>query len=284
MQTTEIRVQANGVELAAKQWGSPDAPAIIAVHGWLDNAASFDRLAPFLEGFRFISLDLAGHGYSAHRAEGVRYHLLDNVDDVIALADALSLERFILLAHSMGAGIATCVAGAFPERIGKLILIEGIGAYTRPPAEAPAQLRQAVEDMKQASAKRKPVYESRDDAIRARAQVFSGLSTDAAALICSRGLEGVNGGYSWRADSRLRMAPITFHTNDLVAAYLRNLSMPVLVIRARNSVLANDPTLQREAETIPSCRSVLLEGNHHLHLERDTVGSVALALQSFLAP
>ena len=62
MITEEIRVQVNGMELAAKQWGDPELPAIIALHGWLDNAASYDRLAPALKNHRVIALDFAGHG------------------------------------------------------------------------------------------------------------------------------------------------------------------------------------------------------------------------------
>jgi len=130
MLTEEIRIDVAGHELAAKQWGDADKPAIIALHGWLDNAATYDRLAPMLSDYRIIALDFVGHGFSSHRPEGIRYHMLDNIDDVIGLADGLELERFILMGHSMGAGVSTMLAGAFPERIQKLILIEGIGTNT----------------------------------------------------------------------------------------------------------------------------------------------------------
>ena len=214
MLTEEIRIHANGMELAAKQWGSADAPAIIALHGWLDNAASFDRLAPALPSYRIIALDLAGHGYSAHRPEGVRYHMLDNVDDVIALADALDLKRFILLGHSMGAGIATYTAASFPERVSRLVLVEGISSNTSRPDEGPSVLRKAVEDMKKAGARRKPVYETRDEAILARSQVIGGISVDAATHICSRGLESVGSGFTWRSDPRLIMSAAIRPTDD----------------------------------------------------------------------
>jgi pimeloyl-ACP methyl ester carboxylesterase len=117
---------------------------------------------------------------TAHIPDGVRYHVLDNVDDVLALADALGLERFILLAHFWGAGVATYTAGIFPERISKLVLVEGIGSTTNDPNEAPSILRKAVEDRKTVDAKRKPVYVTRDEAIRARAQAHAGITVDAA--------------------------------------------------------------------------------------------------------
>jgi pimeloyl-ACP methyl ester carboxylesterase len=280
--TTDFGIRANGMELAAKQWGNAGAPAIIALHGWLDNAASFDRLAPSLPGYRITALDFAGHGYSAHRPDGVRYHVLDNVDDVLALADALGLERFILLAHSWGAGVATYTAGTFPERISKLVLVEGIGSTTNDPNEAPSILRKAVEDRKTVDAKRKPVYVTRDEAIRARAQAHAGISVDAATQICSRGLEPVHGGFSWRSDPRLKNSSAVRPTEEMMTAYLRRLSMPVLMIRGRRSLLATDPTPQMRAAQIPDCRSILLDGNHHLHLELDTCSAVADAIAAFL--
>ena len=282
MPPTEIRICTNGMELTAKQWGSADAPAVIALHGWLDNAASFDRLAPVLSGYRIIALDFAGHGYSAHRPAGVRYHELDNVDDVIALADALDLEHFILLAHSWGAGIATYTAGTFPERISKLMLVEGIGSNTSHPNEAPSILRKAVEGLKKADAKRKPVYETRDEAIRARSQAHAGISVDAATQLCSRGLQPVHGGFSWRSDPRLKMSSAIRPTEEMMTAYLQRLTMPVLMICGRHSLLATDPTLQLRADEIPDCRSILLDGNHHLHLELDTCSAVADAIAAFL--
>lgn len=283
MLTEEIRVNVRGLELAAKQWGDADLPVILALHGWLDNAATYDRLAPMLQGYRVIAMDFAGHGYSGHRPEGVRYHLLDHVDDVIGFADAMGLERFILLGHSMGAGIATYTAAAFPERVEKLILLEGIGSHSSPAADGPTILRQAVEEMKKAGAKRKPVYEAKEEAISARAQSIGGISEDAAMVLCSRGLEKVEGGYTWRSDPRVKMASIIRLSEDMVLAHLAALSMPALLIRGEQSFFAATPLLQQRAATIPQCQQVSLPGHHHLHLERDTCTAVAQAIQPFIS-
>ncbi|MBU6477927.1 MAG: alpha/beta fold hydrolase, partial [Xanthomonadaceae bacterium] len=126
---TELRIVTPFGEIAALQWGDAAAPPLLALHGWLDNAASFARLAPLLAWRqRVIALDLPGHGHSAHLPRGVRrYHIADQVDRVLDFADALKLERFDLLGHSLGAGIASLTAAAVPARIGKLALIEGLG-------------------------------------------------------------------------------------------------------------------------------------------------------------
>ncbi|MDX5376205.1 MAG: alpha/beta hydrolase, partial [Halomonas sp.] len=131
--------------LAALAWGREDAPTWLALHGWLDNAASFSRLAPLLVerlGIRLVALDFAGHGHSEHR-EG-DYALWDYCHDLLDAADELGLERVSLLAHSMGAGVACLTAAALPERIEQLVLIDGLGAVTTPAAESAVQLRKGL--------------------------------------------------------------------------------------------------------------------------------------------
>ena len=283
MLTEDIRIEVAGVELAAKQWGDSEKPAIIALHGWLDNAASYDRLAPYLSDYRVIALDFAGHGYSGYRPSGVRYHMLDNVDEVIGLADALDLDQFILMGHSMGAGISTYTAAAFADRITKLVLIEGIGTLVAPPEEAPKVLRGSVEEMKKATAKRKPIYEAKQEAIEARAKAIGGISVDASTILCSRGLEKVENGFTWRSDSRLTMSSIIRMTEEQVQGFLEALSMPVLLIGGEGSFVARTNTMQERAEHVRDCKIVSLPGNHHLHLEADSYEAVGAAIQSFLA-
>jgi pimeloyl-ACP methyl ester carboxylesterase len=282
MLTEEIRINIAGHELAAKQWGDSDKPAIIALHGWLDNAATYDRLAPLLLDHRIIAMDFVGHGYSSHRPEGVRYHMLDNVDDVLALADALELDRFILMGHSMGAGIASLLSGAFPERIEKLILIEGLGTNTSDPSNAPKVLRTAVCDMKKASAKRKPIYESENEAIEARMQALGGISRDASHSLCGRGLDAVPGGFTWRSDPRLKMSSAVRLTDAMIESYLSALVMPVLLITGKQSFFAATDVLNKRANNISNLTHFELEGNHHLHLEPATFQPVADSIIRFL--
>ena len=282
MLTEDIRIEVAGVELAAKQWGDTDKPAIIALHGWLDNAASYDQLAPHLSQYRIIALDFAGHGYSGHRPEGMHYHTMDNVDDVIGLADALDLNQFILMGHSMGAGIAAYTAASFPDRVTKLVLIEGVGTHASEPAEAPKILRDAVEEMKKAGAKRKPVYDARDEAIATRAQAIGGISVEASTVLCSRGLEVVGNGFTWRSDPRLKMTSTLRLTEALVQGFLAQLNMPVLLIQGEHSFVAKSNILEQRARYIANCTNVTLPGNHHLHLEPDTCAAVASAVEAFL--
>lgn len=73
----EVRLSLPHIELAAHLFGPQDGLPVIALHGWLDNANSFARLAPKLKGLRILALDMAGHGHSDHRPPGAGYGLPD---------------------------------------------------------------------------------------------------------------------------------------------------------------------------------------------------------------
>ncbi|NNF67529.1 MAG: alpha/beta fold hydrolase, partial [Gammaproteobacteria bacterium] len=127
--------------IAGLRWQRDSAEPVIALHGWLDNAATWSRVAPALDQYNLCAIDFAGHGKSDHRPANAAYHFIDNVADVIAVADRLGWKRFSLLGHSLGASVATLVAGTIPERIRSLVCIEGFGPLTTPPEQAPEQLR-----------------------------------------------------------------------------------------------------------------------------------------------
>ncbi len=199
----ELELRTPDLRLAARAWGPADGIPVLAVHGWLDNAASFDALAPLLPDIRFVALDLTGHGRSDHRLPGVHYHFVDFIPDIVAAADALGWERFSLLGHSLGGGIVAFVAAILPERVRRVAMIEGLGPPTSNPDDGPANLRKAIEQMNALSRKRLPVYPNVEAAIHARCEA-SGLSWLAAATLVERGLQPVGDGFGWRTDPRLR--------------------------------------------------------------------------------
>jgi len=116
---------------------------------------------------RLVALDLTGHGRSEHRPPGIHYHFVDFIPDVVAAADALGWNRFALLGHSLGGGIASFVAATLPERIDRVAMIEGLGPPTSDPADGPANLRKTIQQMDALPHKRPPVYANLEAAIQA---------------------------------------------------------------------------------------------------------------------
>lgn len=276
MQITERQFNVRGMQLAAKCWHDPSLPPLLALHGWLDNAGSFDRLAPWQANYHVIALDFAGHGQSAHRPAHTRYHTLDHVDDVHAVVTQAGWKKFTLVGHSMGAGIASLFAGCFPEMIEKLVLIEGLGPLSGPPEEAPAILRRAVEQWQGYSEEGMRVYSSREEAIRARQTGIMPLGPEAAAILCERGLREVAGGLTWTTDKRLRLHGNIRIDESQVRAFLGAITAPTLLILGENGLVLDAKRLLERIEGMPTLRLERLPGGHHLHVDEghERVGEV----------
>lgn len=263
----EIRATTPFGELAAMQWGDPDAPPLLALHGWLDNAASFARLAPMLaQKRRVIALDLPGHGHSAHLAASARrYHVVEQVDHVLDFADALGLGRFDLLGHSLGAGIASLVAAAAPERIDRLLLVEGLGPLGDDGSKTLARWQEAHAQRKRPSRAAR-VFPAIDAAVAARVAA-GGLDTGEARLIVERNLREVDGGFVWRSDARLRLATPLRIDDTQVTRLLAGIMAPTLLLLAEPATPYLPPELMgARAACVAGIRVDHLAGPHHLHV------------------
>ncbi|XAH24032.1 alpha/beta hydrolase [Xylophilus sp. GW821-FHT01B05] len=103
------------------EWGTPDAPALICLHGTSMQASAWTALGTALQDrYRVIALDMRGHGGSDKPAEG--YRLVDYADDVAAFMDALGLQRASLIGSSLGTQVAIDFAARYPQRVSKLLL------------------------------------------------------------------------------------------------------------------------------------------------------------------
>lgn len=263
----ERRFTLPGLTLAGREWGDEDGMPVLALHGWLDNAGSFDLLAPHLPGCRIVALDAAGHGASDFRSPDSGYNLSQDVGDLIDVADALGWARFRFIGHSRGAAIGTLLAGAFPERVEQLVLIEGGLPLIDPPERAPDRLRDALRGKRELGGRTGRVFPDRARAVAERADGFSKVTLHAAEILARRSLIEVDGGFMWRADQRLKASSDVRYTTEQVRAFVARITAPVLMFRATQSPFAAMPEYD---EILPSFRSleiVRLEGGHHLHME-----------------
>ena len=201
----EIRLSLPHIEVAAHLYGPEDGQPVIALHGWLDNAATFSRLAPLLEGLRIVALDLPGHGHSDHRPLGAAYNIWDYAHDVLQTAEQFGWKRFSLLGHSMGAIVSVLLAGAMPGRVERLALIDGVIPFTGEAETAPQKLGESLQKLLAVDDKRKPVYATFEQAVAARMKGVGAVSHEAAERLAQRGLMPVPGGYTWRTDARLML-------------------------------------------------------------------------------
>ena len=275
----ERNLQIRGLRLTARVWGPLHGVPVLALHGWLDNAASFDALAPLLPGLQLAAIDLPGHGSSGHRPPGAHYHFVDFIPDVLAAADALGWERFALLGHSMGGGIASFLAAIYPERVTRLAMIEGLGPPTSQAADGPVNLRRSIEQMNALRHKKPPVYPNIEAAIQARCQ-GSGLSWAAATRLVERGVQAVSRGFVWRTDPRLRFASPLYLSEPQILAYMEQIRAPALLLCGDAGYLVKRAYMQERYARVADLRVVIVPGGHHPHLEEPE--SCARWLRSFL--
>ncbi|PHX37706.1 alpha/beta hydrolase [Pseudomonas sp. NZIPFR-PS5] len=246
----EIRLSLPHIELAAHLFGPQDGIPVIALHGWLDNANSFARLAPRLEGLRILALDMAGHGHSDHRPPGSAYGLPDYAHDVLQVAGQMGWERFSLL----------------------LALIDGLVPPVGEPESVVERMGAALKAQLTQQSKRKPVYSDMDRAVEARMKGMVAVSREAAELLAQRGLMPVPGGYTWRSDSRLTLPSAIRLTRAQALSFVAAVRCPAYLIVAEEGMLAQNRELLASVPfTVTS-----LPGGHHLHLN-DEAGARSVA-------
>jgi len=267
---------ARGV-LTALRGGNPHGPKLLALHGWLDNAASFLPLSAHLADFDLVALDLPGHGGSAHRLPGYDYVFVDWIHDVLDVLDALGWSRANLLGHSMGGAIATMVAASAPERVDKLALIEALGPIHGVANEAGARLRQAVKARRALdSGKSARVIADLETAVDLRLAASS-MSRDAARLIVARNLRQVAGGFAWRSDPRLTLPTHVRTDESFIRNWIGAIEAPTLVIAADPAPPYFTPELRAgRVAMLRDGRVTEISGGHHLHMERASDVSAVL--------
>jgi len=276
----EIFIDSPRGRIAALRGGNPDGAPLLAMHGWLDNAASFVPLMPRLAEFDVVALDLPGHGASAHRAEGYDYAFVDWIHDAIDALDGLRWPRARLLGHSMGAAIATLVAASAPGRVERMALIEALGPIAGAATQAGERLRAAVHARRTAADRPRRTIPNVELAVKARLAVGD-MSDAAARLIVTRNLEAVEGGWRWRSDPRLVLPSHLRITEEAAVSIVEAVEAPTLLIAADPAPPYFTAQLRdARLKHLRDGRLVVLPGGHHLHMEQPEV--VAPLLLEFL--
>jgi pimeloyl-ACP methyl ester carboxylesterase len=279
----ELTLQLPHLRLAAQAWGDPGLPRLLALHGWLDNAASFDCLAPLLcEYFHIAAIDLPGHGRSGHRPPGTWYHYVDYLGDALAAADALGWTHFGLLGHSLGGAVASMLAAACPQRIERLFLIEALGPLTAEVDQTLTVLQRALSQRHGLPAKALRVFASEAEAAQTRAKAGD-LSLEAAQIMVARGIKPLpEGGFVWSSDPRLTLTSPQRYTEAQVLAVLGELHVPVQLILAEPAPpFLPEAMINARIARVRNIDVVRIAGHHHLHL--DDPQPVAAAMLAYYA-
>ena len=248
-----------------------DRPVVVALHGWLDNAASFIPLAQHLAGgYDFYAMELPGHGHSEHRPAGCAYHLIDNIVNVLSFMDAIAPEgQVILLGHSLGGIVASLVAASAPERVSQLILLDSLGPLTDELSNVLPQLRKAVRKATMLRPSNMTIYPTLEKMAQVRTKGVGLVSLEAARLLVERGAKQVDGGYCWRSDPRL-MAPSLLRLSEgQVEVLFLGIECPVLLICGETGYFSDYAMLEKRWSYIRLLDKHHVPGGHHFHMDGD---------------
>lgn len=255
-----------GIKLAAKRWGTAGGVPVIALHGWLDNCASFDRLANELgPSVELIALDLAGHGLSDYRSHLGAYNIWQDVVDVLAVADQLNWKSFHLMGHSRGAMAAFLTAGTMPTRVRSLAMLEGICPKVAESNEAPEVLAASVAYLLAFQKRKTHYYSTMEEAIQARVNGFIPVQIDVASALAERGVERDQRGYFWRYDPKLLIGSEVRFNLEQVNAFARRLPKNKLLVTGDKGLVVTEPAIMQWLPSIADLNILSLEGDHYVH-------------------
>lgn len=272
------------LSFAGLSWGPEDGTPVLALHGWMDHAGSFQELAPRLPSCHVIALDLSGQGKSGCRAAHATYNIWDDLPQIAGLLDRVGWKDCILLGHSRGAIIATLFAASQPDRVRALVALDSL----LPPPAAPdsfvTTLRAFIEGTRLHSARAKRVLKTEHDYVARRCA--KGSSTATAEALADRALERIAQGFRIRGDTRLFASSAVKLTQAHIESVIRAIKCPVL------NLWAEDGRMSEQTESrdlIALCKAHLrcyesaeVHGDHHFHLALAPAAEIAKRMEDFL--
>jgi pimeloyl-ACP methyl ester carboxylesterase len=243
-------VTVRGVRLHVRRWGNPDAPTLFMLHGWMDVAASFQFVVDALGGdWQVIAPDARGFGLSdwpvAQRGGGA-YWFHEYLADLDALVDHyVPAGPVNLVGHSMGANVVCLYAGARPERVRRVVDLEGFGLAPAKVMQAPRRLAAWLDEMREPPLLRR--YASLDDVAARLIKNNARLDARRARFLAQHwSRPDGDGGYMLLADPAHKIrGPLLYRVDEVMAVWSQ-VRAKVLHVEA-----AGSPTLASIAGEIP---------------------------------
>ncbi|MCC6662450.1 MAG: alpha/beta hydrolase [Polyangiaceae bacterium] len=275
-----------GLSLSLLEWGAHDAArdhTVILVHGFLDLAWGF---APMVERgladrYHVVAPDMRGHGDSDRAGPGGYYHFMDYVADLASVVEQVGRARVSLVGHSMGGSVAAYFAGAFPERVHRLALLEGLG----PPEDdtaPPALVQGWIRAWKRARTTEPRTYPSLEAAALRLRAADPLLSDELAQFFAERGTVALpDGARRFKHDPlHLTRGPYPFRL-AVAEAFWRAIRCPVLLVEGADSPVRHLENLERRVACFERAERLVIDGAAHM-IQRHQPEALAKALIQFL--
>lgn len=278
---SEYKIPVPWGQVSGKWWGARDRQPILCIHGWQDNAGSFDRLIPLLpREFSYLAIDLPGHGLSSKYPTGMHYYVFwDGISLIRRIAKYHKWEKVRLIGHSLGGCLSFMYASSFPNDVEKFVSIDIAGPTVRDFKKVAATTGNCLEkflEYEDLAETKIPCY-TYDEMIDLVVDAYRGsVDRECVKILMKRGMEPApkhlhKNGYHFARDLRLKVAVMGMFSKDQVLAYAAQITCEVLNIRGKPGMVFDDENVYPAViDTLrKSCKQLVyeeIEGTHHLHL------------------
>ncbi|XP_065332861.1 probable serine hydrolase isoform X2 [Cloeon dipterum] len=274
----EVRIPVPWGHIAGKKWGEPEEIPVIAIHGWRDNAGTFDTLAPLLK-FNFLAIDLPGHGLSSHIPIGVNAHYPDTIVALRQIVKHYGFNKISILGHSLGSSIGYAYAGLYPEAVHKYVSIEcGRARILSHPKDLADDWGETIDSLlnveKKLIQQQPPEFTYSELVERQQKGAFMSPSIKSTNILLKRGsrLSTTNPEkFVFTYDPRIRLDSFKRFTPDMLMAIGKQIKCHVLNIHADPGMQVKlEKEYEESVEILKESTSRLecevVQGSHHVHL------------------
>lgn len=255
-------------------WGNPGAPPLLLVHGGRDHCRNWDWVAQAMRrDWHVICPDLRGHGDSQWSPDG-NYSMSAYIYDLAQLIHQQNLAPVTIVSHSLGGNICLRYTGIYPDKVRKLVAIEGLGPSpkmlaerrTKPMAE---RMTAWIEEQRTLSGRLPRRYPTIEDAFARMQAENKHLSAEQARHLTQQGVnQNEDGTYSWKFDNYVRMNPPYDMTYEDIETLWARIACPTLLVYGKES-WASNPERDGRLDHFKTAKVVEFENaGHWVHHDR----------------
>lgn len=279
----EIQIPVPWGHISGKWWGSKDIQPVVALHGFEDNAGTYDRLVPMLSVPAVFAWDAPGHGKSSHLPCGMVYNFIDFVIALRRIVKYFEWQKISIVGHSFGSAIGHIYSSMYPSEVDKLASLDCARTLMAMLADTGIKgLKRITEKSLKADndfSKDPPAYTNADLVDAFCAGTLDSVSKEHAACILDRGIiphPTKSNHYYFSRDQKLRYNEFNRPNIEILGASAENIRCHVMTILgsqgfinvaaesdAGKQYFKLEETIQKSAA---SYQRFVVEGTHHVHL------------------
>lgn len=284
----EIQINVPYGHLAAKWWGRRDVRPVVCIHGWQDNAATFDALIPELpDHVGYLAIDMPGHGRSSRFPNGMLYSTIDDIYILNYVVRQFGWTQVSLMGHSLGAITCFIYAASFPEKVDLVVTLDALQPRIILPAHM-SYLSASFDDMRlieqrNIANEEPPNYTYEELIEKMNSQSFLSVKRSSAHYLLTRAAKESSkekGRYYFTRDARLKWLQVPLYTPEINESFAKSIVCPLLFVKALQSPNYAPQEHQESVLKVMMKKGnfemTTVNGGHHVHLNEPLLVSGAV--------